>query len=141
MGVVEPEFTRSDDERESGKAQVRAALEQLPVSASYNQMQTASEKALAPIEAKIRERKETKRKEEQKQRDPESKQFGAKLKANSYVQHIERHLNEEYEFDEGYSALIEERDRIRDRLEEELLEDPDMTHADIRSLIEDLAEE
>ena len=63
----------SDDERESGKAQARAALEQLPVGASYNQMQTAREKALAPIEIKIRERAEAARVLQEAERQKEEK--------------------------------------------------------------------
>jgi hypothetical protein len=50
------------EEQESAQAQVRAALEELPIGASTSEMEAAKERALTTIKARIRDRKEAERK-------------------------------------------------------------------------------
>jgi hypothetical protein len=62
-------------------------------------------------------------------------------KVDLQLDHIARYLQQEYDFDGGYSEMRREADRlrplIRKALIDELLENPDMSNDEIRESIED----
>lgn len=129
------------EELEAAKDAVLQALEALPIGASPKQLEKAEETALAPYKAAVAGRKESARMESEKQ----TLRRAAEWKADFQLDHIARYLEQEYEFDGGYSELRREADRlrplIREALIDELLENPDMSTDEIRKSIEDQIED
>ncbi len=82
-------------------------------------------------------RKEKARRESEK----EAQRRAAMSKADLQLDHVARYLEQEYEFDGGYSEMRRESERlrplIRKMLIQELLENPDMSDDEIRESIED----
>lgn len=70
-----------------------------------------------------------------------AQRWAAALRADLELNHIARYLEEEYEFDGGFSEMRREADRlrplIRKALIEELLENSDMSGEEIRESIEE----
>jgi len=108
----------------------------LPIGADARQLDRAEETALAPYKAGVAKRKEAARLESERQ----DKRRATRWKVDGHLGHIEKYLEEEYEFKGGYWEILRERDRlrplIREALIDELLEDPDMTDDEILESIE-----
>ena len=119
-------FDATREEEEAAKEAVRKALAALPIGAEPKQLEKAEETALAPYNAAVAKRKAKAR---------------VASKADLQLDHIARYLEEEYDFDGGYSELRREADRlrplIREALIDELVENPDMSAEEIRESIED----
>jgi hypothetical protein len=124
-------------EQDPAKEAVRKALSALPVGADAKTMERAQERALAPYKAAVATRKERARLESEKQ----SQHRLAEMKADHQLGHIAKYVAAEYSFDEGYGAMLREVNRlrplIRERLIQELVENPNMTAEQIRESIED----
>jgi hypothetical protein len=130
-------FGATWEEQEAAKEAVRNALAALPIDAPLKQLEKAEETALAPYKAAVATRKENARLESEKQ----SQRRVAEWKVDLQLDHIARYLEQEYDFDGGYSDMRREADRlrplIRKTLIDELLENPDMNADEIRKSIED----
>jgi hypothetical protein len=130
-------FDLDSAERDPAKEAVRKALAVLPIGADAKTMERAQERALAPFKAAVARRKERAR----LQSERESQRRIAESKADAQLSHIATYLRKEYEFDGGYGAMLREVNRlrplIRERLIEELVENPNMTADEIRESIED----
>jgi hypothetical protein len=120
---------------------VREALEELPIGAAPKQLETAAEAAVAPYKAAVVARQEEARLESEKQSRRRMAEFTADLKLDYIAQYLEK----EYDFDGGYREMRREADRlrplIREALIEELLENPQMSSDEIRTIIEDQIED
>jgi excisionase family DNA binding protein len=125
------------EEAEAAKEAVRKALAALPIDAAPKQLEKAEETALAPYKATVATRKEKARLESERQ----AQRRAAACKADLQLDHIAQYLEEEYEFDGGYSEMRREADRlrplIREALIDELVENPGMSAEEIRESIED----
>jgi hypothetical protein len=134
-------FDATREEQEAAKEAVRKALAVVPVGATTKELEKAHEAAVAPYKAAVALRKEKARLESQKQ----AHRRDAEWKANLYLDHIARYLQQRYEFDGGYAELCREAERlrplIRKALVEELLSNPNMTFDQIRQSIEDQIED
>jgi hypothetical protein len=119
-------YDATQEEEEAAKEAVRKALAALSIGAEPKQLEKAGEAAVAPHKAAVAKRKERAR---------------VAWKADLQLDHIERYLKEEYEFDGGYSEMRRDADRvrppIREALIDELVENPDMSDDEIRESIED----
>ncbi len=124
------------EEAEAAKESVRKALLALPVGTASPELEKAKETALAPHKAAVAQRKETARLESEKQ----ARRRAAECRVNGQLHHIERYLDQEYEFDGGYAELRAEANRLRlpiwKALIEEILKDPGMSDDAIRNQIE-----
>jgi hypothetical protein len=73
--------------------------------------------------------------------DKQAKRRAVTAKANLYLDHIARYLDEEYEFDGGYAEMRAEADRlrplIREALIDELVKNPNMSADQMRATIEE----
>jgi hypothetical protein len=118
------------EEREAAQAAVRQALAALPIGCGPSRLEQAKQAALAPLVAAVAKRKET-----------EARRRAAASKADFQLGHIERYLEQEYEFTGGWFEMRKEagilRPQIREALINALLEDPDLNDADMRDFIED----
>ncbi len=87
--------------------------------------------------AAVATRKGKARRESEKQ----EQRRAAMSKAELQLDHVARYLQQEYEFDVGYSEMHRQSERLRPvRLKvliKELLENPDMSDGEIRESIED----
>jgi hypothetical protein len=130
----------SGEEHEQAKEAVREALATLPIGATQKQLEKAKQTALAPFEAAVAEREQKERLESEQR----SKRRNAEWTASRYLDHIERYLQEAYEFDGGYSERWQEGQRLRAMIKPALVEElmgHDMDAEEIRERIEDLIEE
>jgi hypothetical protein len=129
-------FGVTREEEEAAKEAVRQALAALPIGAAATQLENAEETALAPYKATVAARKENARLESEKQAQRRAVEWKVELQ----LDHIARYLEQEYDFDGGYSEMRRKADRlrplIRRALIDELLEAPDMSTDEIRESIE-----
>jgi len=120
---------------------MRKALAALPIGATQKHLEKADETVLTRYKAAVATRKEKARLESEKQ----AQRRAVASRADLQLDHIPRYLEQEYEFDGGYSEMHREADRlrplIREMLIKELLENPDMSDDEIRESIEDQIEE
>ncbi len=130
-------FGATAAEQDAAKESVRQALAALPIGASAKQLEMAEGNALAPYKAAVTARKEKARLESEK----EAQRRAAAFKVDLQLDHIERYLEKEYEFDGGLWEMSREADRlrpsIREALIEEVLGNPSMSGEKIRESIED----
>jgi excisionase family DNA binding protein len=130
-------YDATREEGEAAKEAVRKALAALPIDAAAKQLEKAEETALAPYKAAVATRKEKARLESAKQ----ARRRAVAGKADLQLGHIARYLDDEYDFDGGYSEMRREADRlrplIREALIDELVENSDMSADEIRESIED----
>jgi excisionase family DNA binding protein len=128
-------------EGEAANEAVRAALAALPIGTAPKQLEKAEETTLAQCKAAMAARKEKARVESEEQ----ARRKAAAWRADMQLGHIARYLEQEYDFDGGYSEIRREADRlrplIRETLIEELLDNPDLTSEEIREAIEDFIED
>jgi hypothetical protein len=131
----------TSDESHHAKAVVQKALAAVAIGATPKQLDKARQTALAPLEARIAQRTEKTRIEEERH----AARRDASWKVDNRLHHIERYLDSEYEFDGGTSELRSEAGRLRPLVREalivELLEDPEMTSEEIDERIESLIDE
>jgi hypothetical protein len=134
-------FDATREEEEAAKEALRKALAALPIGATQKQLETAEETVFTRYKAAVATRKEKATLESEKQ----AQRRAVASKADLQLDHIARYLEEEYEFDGGYSEMRREADRlrplIREMLIKELLANPDMSDDEIRESIEDQIEE
>jgi excisionase family DNA binding protein len=130
-------FDSTREEEEAAKEAVRKALAELPIGAPAKELEKAEESAFAPHKAAVTTRKEKARLESEKQ----ARRGSVAWKVDFQLDHIARYLEQEYDFDGGYSEMRREADRLRPLIREavidELLENPNMSADDIRESIED----
>jgi hypothetical protein len=129
-------FDLDSAEWDPAKEAVRKALEKLPVGAEAKSMERAQEAALASFKAAVATRKEKARLESENQ----FQRRVAEMKADCQLGHISKYVQQEYTFDGGDWARLQEVNRlrplIRETLIDELLEHPNMTADEIRESIE-----
>jgi hypothetical protein len=134
-------YDATREEEEAAKEAVRKALAALPIDAAAKQLEKAGETALAPYKAAVATRKEKVRLESEKQ----AQRRAVAWKVDLQLDHVARYLEEEYDFDGGYSEMRREADRlrplIREALIDELVENPAMSADEIRESIEDQIED
>jgi hypothetical protein len=134
-------FDATSEEQEAAKEAVSKALAALPIDAGPKQLEKAEETALAPYKAAVAARKEKARLESEKQ----SQRHAAEWKVSLQLDHIAVYLQQEYDFDGGYSEMRREADRlrplVREALIDELVENPKMSADEIREGIEGQIEE
>lgn len=130
-------FDARREEEEAAKEAMRKALAALPKDASPKQLEMIEEAVLTRYKTAVSARKEKARLDAEKQ----TKRRAAEWKVDLQLDHILRYLEKEYEFDDGYLQMHGEADRlrplIRKTLIDELLENPEMSHDEIRESIED----
>jgi hypothetical protein len=130
-------FDATRQEEEAAKEAMRKAVAALPIGATKKQLETAEETVLTRYKAAVATRKEKARLESEKQ----AQRRAAEWKADLQLDHIPRYLEQEFEFDGGYSEMHREADRLRPLMRkaliDELLENPDMSDEEIRESIED----
>jgi hypothetical protein len=130
-------FDATREEEAAAKEALRKALATLPIGATQKQLETAEETVLLRYKSAVATRKEKVRRESEK----EERRRAATARAELQLDHIARYLEQEYEFDGGYSEMHRESERlrplIRKMLVQELLENPDMSDDEIRESIED----
>jgi excisionase family DNA binding protein len=128
------------NEQEEAKEALREVLAALPIGATQKQLEKAKQMALAPFQAMVAERQEKERLESEQR----SKRRNAQWKACLYLDHIERYLQEEYDFDDGYDEMWHEGQRLRAIIEPALAEElmkEDMDVDEIREYIEEMIEQ
>jgi len=134
-------FGATTEEMEEATEAVCQALVTLAIGASDKQLEAAEENALAPYKAVVTARKEKARLESEK----DTQRRIAGFKVDFQLDHIERYLEKEYEFDGGFREMRREADKlrplIREALIEEVLENRDMSGEKIRESIEDQIDE
>ena len=134
-------YDATREEEAATKEALRKALAALPIGATQKQLETAEETVLVRYKAAVVTRKEKARRESEK----EAQRRAATSKADLQLDHVARYLEQEYEFDGGYSEMHRESERlrplIRKMLIQELLENPDMSDGEIRDSIEDLLDD
>jgi hypothetical protein len=130
-------YDATREEEEAAKEAVGKALAALPIGTAPEQLEKAGETAFAPYKAAVAMRKEKARLESEKQAQRRAVAWQADLQLG----HIARYLEDEYDFDGGYSEMRREADRlrplIREALIDELVENPAMSVDEIRESIED----
>jgi hypothetical protein len=126
------------EEEEEAEEAVRKALVALPIGAALRELEKTRDVAVAPYKAAVSERKEKTRLELEK----ESQRRIAEFKADLRLDHIARYLRQEFELNPREVSCEAERLRplIRKALIEELLNNPNMTSAQIWHSIEDQVE-
>jgi hypothetical protein len=102
-------YDATREEEEAAKEAVRKALAALPIDAAPKQLEKAEETARAPYKAAVATRKEKARVESEKQ----AQRRAVAWKADLQLDHIARHLEEEYDFDGGYGEMRREADSGR----------------------------
>ena len=134
-------YDATREEEEAAKEAVGKALAALPIGTTPEQLEKAGETAFAPYKAAVAMRKEKARLESEKQAQRRAVAWQADLQLG----HIARYLEDEYDFDGGYSEMRREADRlrplIREALIDELVENPAMSADEIRESIEDQIED
>jgi hypothetical protein len=130
-------FDATREEEQAAKEAVRKALAALPNGATQKQLETAEETVLTRYKAAVATRKKTAQLESERQ----AQRRAVASKVELQLGHVARYLEQEYEFDGGYSEMRREAERLRPRIREmlinELLENPDMSDDEIRESIED----
>ena len=130
-------YDATRQEQEAAQEEVRKALAELPIGAPPRELEKAEESALAPFKTAVARRRE----EAQMESDKQAKRRAVRAKANLYLDHIARYLDEEYEFDDGYAEMRAEADRlrplIREALIDELVKNPNMSADQMRATIEE----
>ena len=130
-------YDATREEEEAAKEAVRKALAALPIGAAAEQLEKAGQTARAPYKAAVAMRKEKARLEAEKQ----ARRRAVDWKADLQLGHIAGYLEDEYNFDGGYSEMRREADRlrplIREALIDELVENLAMSADEIRESIED----
>jgi hypothetical protein len=128
------------EERERATDAAQKALSALPVGAGERQIREAQATALAPFQAAIAEREKAKNVEEERQRRRRDADWTIRLELN----HIEKYLNEAFEFPGGHYEMARERDRLRPLVQEALVKEyaqhPNMKSEYIRHRIEKLVD-
>jgi excisionase family DNA binding protein len=128
----------TSEELEQGKKRVKRALFTLGCDTSQKHIDRAKRDALAPLEAKIAHRNKAQQIEAEEQRV----RAEAERKADVGLWHIEAYLRDEYEFDGGLAAMRREVERlkpvIRERLIDELIDDPALGSEDIDQRVEEM---
>ncbi|MGD0777544.1 MAG: helix-turn-helix domain-containing protein [Candidatus Solibacter sp.] len=124
------------DQRDALTA-AREAFAELPEGTPDRNLEAARDRAVKPfLDAHARGKEEARLESER-----QAQRRAAGMKADLQLDHIARYLDEEYDFDGGYSEMRREADRlrplIREALIEELLENPGMTSDEIRESIEE----
>jgi hypothetical protein len=139
----------TDEERAQAKTQVRAALEQLPPTASGADLNRAKQEALAPLKAAIRQRKERREQEQQQAREKERQQRVAASRADSLLSaSVETTLRELEEHDaisfDGSWDLRDVRDKLAQKIRPAIIgaidRNPAITDAQIRRRIGNLVD-
>jgi excisionase family DNA binding protein len=134
-------YDATREEEEAAKEAVGKALAALPIGTTPEQLEKAGETAFAPYKAAVAMRKEKARLESEKQAQRRAVAWQVDLQLG----HIARYLEDEYDFDGGYSEMRREADRlrplIREALIDELVENPAMSADEIRESIEDQIED
>jgi hypothetical protein len=115
------------EEEEAARKAVRKALVALSTDTSPKELEKVGETALAPFKAAVTRRRMT------------------EWRVDLQLNHIARYLSEEYTFDGGHPAMLQDvarlRPIIRAALVDELMENPNRSDAEIRTSIEDLIDE
>jgi hypothetical protein len=111
----------TSDERETAKRRVRAALEQLPATASYAEVEAETARQLAPIKAAIQARQEAERAARATQEAARQKTAEAERRADAALSSVESYLNEYFDFDSPFGAYNEARE-LKDRLRPTLIQ-------------------
>lgn len=130
-------YDMPDADQQGALTASREAFAELPEGTPDRNLEAARDRAVKPfLDAHARGKEEARLESER-----QAQRRAAAAKADLRLDHIARYLEEEYEFDGGYSAMRREADRlrplIRQALIEELLENPHMTNDAIRESIED----
>lgn len=136
-------------ETEDAKRVVRAALSELPATASGTDLDAAKDKVLAPIEAVIRQRNEAQRRAADAAFEVRWRCREAEARAESLLSSVETRLGELEEDGavtfEGYFDKCDLRDRtkmkIRPILIQEIAENPALSDTHFRERIADLVDE
>src|ERR1039458_1380400 len=92
-------YDATREEEEAAKEAVGKALAALPIGAAAEQLEKAGETALAPYKAAVATRKEKAGLESEKQ----AQRRAVARKVDLQLDHVARYLEEEYDFDGGYS--------------------------------------
>jgi excisionase family DNA binding protein len=127
----------TSEEQEDAKGAIQNALAALPIGATQKQLDNAKQAALVPFEAAVAKREQAAKLEAEQQR----KRRDAESKVSFQLDHVERYLQQEYEFDGGYFEMAGERDRLRPLIKAALVEElmrRDMSAEEIRRRIERL---
>jgi hypothetical protein len=129
------------DEQDAASEAARKAIAALSIGTTEKQMQQAKETALAPFVAAVARRNEAARLKAEQESNRRTTEWRVILELG----HIARYLEQEYEFDGGYSELRQEAERlrplVREALIEEVLENPEMTVEEIRQSMEDFIDD
>jgi len=119
------------------------ALSKVPIGCSRAQMERACDQALAPLEARIAERKRAEAHQVEEQR----KRQNAEWRVAFQLGHVDQYLKDEFEYDEGYSGICERledarrlKEKIKPILISECISDESLDGEDIRDRIEQLVE-
>ena len=107
-------FDATREEEAAAKEALRKALAALPIGATQKQLETAEETVLVRYKAAVATRKEKARRESEKQ----AQRRAAASKADLQLDHVARYLEQEYEFDGGYSEMHREAERLRPLIRE-----------------------
>jgi hypothetical protein len=152
LALLPLEFLYTDatsEECSQAKAQVCAALEQLPPTASGADLNRAKQEALAPLKAEIRQRKERAQQERELGRENERQQRLAASRADSLLSaSVETTLRELEEDDEVRFDSYWDRCNLRDKLMQKIrptivaaiIRNPAITDAQIRRRIGNLVD-
>jgi hypothetical protein len=89
----------TSEERSAAQRRVRAALEQLPPTASASEVDAEAEKQLAPIRAAIQQREQADRTAQAAQNAAREKTVDVERKAESALSSVEEYLREYFNFD------------------------------------------
>ena len=135
----------SRETQEKVLEEARAAFNKLPEGTARATLDKAID-AIVDRYYSVHEQQENKKKEAARQEaERQQKRREAESKANIYIGHLQKYLEQEYEFGGGYSELRREAERLREpvrtRLIARLLERPTMDAVEIRRYIERLTDE
>jgi hypothetical protein len=139
----------TEEEHAQAKAQVRAALEQLPPTASGADLNRAKQETLAPLKAAIRQSKERREQEQQQDREKDRQQRLAASRADSLLSaSVETTLRElekddDISFD-SYWDRCDLRDKVMQKIRPTIIEaigrNPAITDAQIKTRIGNLVD-
>jgi hypothetical protein len=137
------ELTR--EVQQKAMSEIKEAFNRLPVGTARATLDAAIETVLdrhyGIHQQQEREKKEAARRDAEQQQ----KRRDAEYRASLYLSHIDKYLQEEFEFDGGYYEMRKEatrlREPIREALVEDLMDDPQMAADGIRARIEQLVDE
>lgn len=130
-------FDATLEEQEAAKEAARKALAALPIGAETKDLEKTLQAAVAPYKAAVAESKEKARLESEK----EAQRRAAERNADLQLGHIERYLQQEYEFKGGYLEMRDEAGRLRPLIRATLIDaltrNPNMTTDQMRTSIEE----